>query len=94
MHERPLLLSVQVDQEAIRSEVRQRIEELVREVDAELVFWDAKELMRRTCMSWNFIQQQFFFDPRFPKFKIGNKWYFPARESKEFLLRWIKEQAR
>lgn len=94
MHERPLLLSVQVDQEAIRSEVRQRIEELVREVDAELVFWDAKELMRRTCMSWNFIQQQFFFDPRFPKFKIGNKWYFPARESKEFLLQWIREQGR
>lgn len=94
MRERPLLLSVQVDQEAIRSEVRQRIEELVREVDAELVFWDAKELMRRTCMSWNFIQQQFFFDPRFPKAKIGNKWYFPAKEAREFLLNWIREKGR
>lgn len=88
------ILSIQIDEAAVREEVRKRVEELVREADAELVFWDAKELMRRTCMSWNFIQQQFFFDPRFPKRKVGNKWYFPAKETREFLLQWLSEQTR
>lgn len=56
-------------------------------------FWDTKELKRRTCMSWSFIQEQFFFDPRFPKFKVNSKWLFPAKEAEEFLLKWIKEQS-
>lgn len=88
------MLQVQIDEFAVHEEVRRQVAEKLKEADTELVFWDAKELMRRTCMSWNFIQQQFFFDPRFPKFKIGNKWYFPARETREFLLRWLKEQKR
>lgn len=86
------MLTVQIDEAAVQEQIRQRIAELVKEVDAEYVFWDAKELMKRTCMSWNFIQQQFFFDSRFPKFKVGNKWYFPAKETREFLLKWIREQ--
>lgn len=90
----PRMLTVQINEAEVREEIRRQVAEKLKEADTELVFWDAKELMRRTCMSWNFIQQQFFFDPRFPKFKIGNKWYFPARETREFLLRWLKEQKR
>jgi len=86
------MLTVQINESEVKQLVRERITELVKEIDAEYVFWDAKELMKRTCMSWNFIQQQFFFDPRFPKFKVGNKWYFPARETREFLLRWLAER--
>lgn len=86
------MLTVQIDEAEVKQIVREKIDELVKEIDAEYVFWDAKELMRRTCMSWNFIQQQFFFDPGFPKFKVGNKWYFPARETREFLLRWLAER--
>ena len=88
------MLTVQVNEAQVREEIRRRIAELVKEVDAEYVFWDTKELIRRTCMSWNFIQQQFFYDPRFPKAKIGSKWYFPARETREFLERWLAEQMR
>jgi phage pi2 protein 07 len=86
------MLQVQIDESAVREAIKKRIEEVIQQADADLVFWDAKELMRRTCMSWNFIQQQFFFDPRFPKVKVGNKWYFPAREAREFLEKWLREQ--
>lgn len=85
------MLSVQVDAQQVREMCKTRIDQLVKEADADLVYWDAGELMRRTCMSWNFIQDQFFFDERFPKFKIGKKWYFPAREAREFLEKWIRE---
>ncbi|WP_429373779.1 group-specific protein [Paenibacillus sp. DS2015] len=71
---------------------RERINTLIKEVDAEYVFWDSKELMKRTCMSWNTIQNTFFFDPRFIKHKVGTKWYFPVRETREFLEKWLREQ--
>jgi len=87
------LIAVQINEAEAKQLVRQRIAELVTEVEAELVFWDAAELKRRTCMSWNFIQEQFFFDKRFPKHKVGNKWYFPAKATREFLIQWLSEQA-
>jgi hypothetical protein len=86
------MISVQVNEEEVRQLYLKKLEEKIREVDAEMVFWDAKELQRRTCMSWNTIQQYFFFDPRFPKYKVGGKWYFPARETRAFLEQWLHEQ--
>jgi len=87
------LVKVAIDESEIKRLCRDRITELVKEVDAELVFWDSSELKKRTCMSWNTIQDLFFFDPRFPKRKIGGKWYFPARETREFLETWLSEQS-
>lgn len=86
------MLSISIDEKEVRSLLKAKIAEILKEADAEYVFWDAPELKRRTCMSWNFIQDQFFFDPRFPKRKVGSKWYFPARETKEFLETWLNEQ--
>jgi len=88
------MLTVQIDESAVQEEVRRQVAEALKSLDTDLVFWDAKELMRRTCMCWNTIQKQFFYDPRFPKAKIGTKWYFPAREAREFLEQWLREQMR
>ncbi|ARJ23001.1 hypothetical protein JFU03_10285 [Bacillus sp. TH44] len=78
---------MQIDERAIR---RLYLEKF-KEVDAEFVFWDTSELKKRTCMSWTTIQKEFFFDQRFQKFKVGGKWYFPAKEKKAFLLNWLTE---
>lgn len=86
------LINVEIDQKEVRNLYFEKLEEKIKEVDAELVFWDANELKKRTCMSWNTIQNTFFFHPDFPKFKIGQKWYFPAQEAKQFLLKWLKEK--
>lgn len=86
------MISVQVDEEQVVALAREKISEFVKQVDAEYVFWDRNELVKRTCMSWNFIQDQFFFDPRFPKRKVGSKWYFPAKETRSFLETWLSEQ--
>ncbi|MET3697416.1 hypothetical protein SAMN05877753_10612 [Bacillus oleivorans] len=86
------MIQVQIDEQEVRKMYLQKLEEKVKEIDAELVFWDASELKRRTCMSWNTIQKEFFFHPKFPKTKVGGKWYFPARQVKEFLLTWLNEQ--
>lgn len=86
------LLNIEIDQSEVRQLYLEKLQEKIKEVDSELVYWDANELKRRTCMSWNTIQERFFFDPRFPKFKIGGKWYFPADKAKSFLLLWLEEQ--
>jgi hypothetical protein len=83
---------VQVDDQQVKQLYLEKIEEKMKELDAELVFWDRKELLKRTCMSWNFIMEKFFMDPRFPKHKVGAKWYFPAQETKAFLIKWLSEQ--
>lgn len=81
-----------IDQNEVKELYLQKLEERIKEVDSELVFWDANELKRRTCMSWNTIQEKFFFDSRFPKHKVGGKWIFPAEKAKKFLLEWLEEQ--
>lgn len=88
------MVNVQIDEQEVRTIFLQKLEEKLKEVDAELVFWDTAELKRRTCLSWTTIQERFFFDPRFPKFKVGTKWVFPAREAQKFLLTWLSEQPR
>lgn len=88
------MLNIEIDENEVRNLYLEMLEEKIREVDAEMVFWDANELKRRTCLSWNTIQDKFFYDPRFPKFKVGQKWMFPAEETKKFLLQWLREQPR
>lgn len=85
-------IQVSVDEAEFRKILKQKIAEMLQEHDAELVYWDAKELKRRTCMSWNSIQTTFFFDPDFPRRKIGAKWYFPARATRAFLEEWLDKQ--
>ncbi|MBP1905298.1 hypothetical protein J2Z32_001926 [Paenibacillus turicensis] len=86
------VVSVVVNESEVVKQLKQKLAEIIKDYDAELVFWDSKELMKRTCMSWNFIQEQFFYDPRFKKKKVNSKWLFPARETREFLELWLSEQ--
>lgn len=86
------MLTVQVNTAETKELIKRQIADLVKEVDAEMIFWNSNELMRRTCMSWNTMQDTFFNDPRMPKRKVGGKWYFPARETRAFLEQWILEQ--
>lgn len=83
------MLNVQIDEQEAKEIYLDKVEEHIKRFDAELLFWDSKELKKRTCMSWNTIQDLFFFDPDFPKCKVGGKWYFPAGETKRFLLNWL-----
>lgn len=86
------MFKIEVDESEIANMIREQVSKVVQQIDNELVYWDTAELKRRTCMSWNTIQDNFFFDPRFPKHKVGTKWYYPVRELRIFLEQWIKEQ--
>ncbi|RXZ02120.1 group-specific protein [Fictibacillus sp. S7] len=85
----PKLIEVQVDEEAIKRMYHEAIERRIEKLENDLVYWDSNELKRRTCMSWNTILNNFFFEKDFPKIKVGGKWYFPATETKKFLTQWL-----
>lgn len=85
------MLEIKVDQQKIEDLYMKEIKNRLDQLDKQTLFWDGKELAKQTKMSWNTIQDHFFFHPEFPKFKIGGKWYFPAREAEHFLLKWLEE---
>jgi phage pi2 protein 07 len=86
------MIDIQVDEQELRQLYLEKLEEKMKEVDKDLVFWDSNELKRRTCLSWNTILKEFFYDPRFPKYKVGGKWMYPAEKTKNFLLQWLEER--
>lgn len=86
------MLTVKVDEREVKQVLREEVQARIKAADMDLVFWDRNELERRTCLSWNNIQEKFFFDVRFPKHKVGGKWLFPAEKTKAFLLEWLEEQ--
>lgn len=86
------MIQVHVDEQAVEQLYLQAINNRLDEIDKKLVFWDSSDLKRCTRMSWNTIQDNFFHEPDFPKVKVGGKWYFPAKETEEFLNKWLKER--
>lgn len=86
------MLNIQLDEKAIESKFLEELRKHLVQIEKRCTFWDMKELMKQTNMGENSIKEKFFFDSRFPKHKVGGKWYFPGVECERFLLEWIKEQ--
>jgi hypothetical protein len=88
------MIDIKLNEDELRKLYIEKIENHLYNFDMERTLWDSKELCRQTCMSWSTIQREFLYDKRFIKFKVGNKWKFPAKEAKEFIRMWIKEQSK
>lgn len=87
-------IKVEIEESVVEEMLLSQIKKKVEQIERRHVFWDINELCKQTCMSFNNIRDKFFYDPRFPKYKVGGKWVIPAKECEEFLLQWIKEQPR
>ncbi|MED4455941.1 group-specific protein [Metabacillus fastidiosus] len=84
------MIAIQIDQKELTELYMNEIRKSIERLEQDMTFWDAKELKRQTNMSWNSIQEFFFHDPDFPKFKVNQKWYFPAAECRAFLIKWAE----
>ncbi|MFF2015024.1 group-specific protein [Paenibacillus sp. NPDC058177] len=92
MSDESALVTINIDKSRVLIICRDEIKKLLNDIDNEYIFWDTRELKKRTCMSWNTIQDTFFFDARFLKHKVGGKWYYPVKETRNFLEQWLSEQ--
>lgn len=86
------MLTLEIDQEVIEREFKEELRKRLDQLEERVTIWDMKELQRQTNMSGNTIREWFFYDEQFPKYKVGNKWYFPAEECSQFLIEWLKRQ--
>lgn len=86
------MIEIKLDEYKLRKIYLKKLEEYIEKLDKEHLFWDSKDLVQQTRLCWDTIQKEFFYDPRFPKRKVGRKWIFPAKQTKEFLLTWLEEQ--
>jgi hypothetical protein len=86
------LFEIKVNEDEIKELYLSVLDKHIAKIEKETIFWDSKELRRQTKMCWNTIQNAFFFDPRFPKHKVGGKWFFHAAKTREFLDIWFEEQ--
>lgn len=84
------MITLKVGKDQLEILVREELKKKLIELEHRQTFWDTKDLKRQTCMSWNTILDNFFHDPAFPKAKIGGKWYYPAKETEEFLIGWLE----
>lgn len=92
--EKKSLISVEVDDEKLHQLFIQHIQEHLQNIETEPVFYTMHDLQRITGMSKGFIENTFFHEYRFKQIrrKVGRKWLFPAKETRDFLKQWIQEQ--
>lgn len=88
------MVTINLDKQEIEQRFAEELRKHLDEIEHRHTFWDMKELCRQTNMSETFIRETFFYDPRFPKYRVGKKWLMPAKECQEFLISWLKEQPR
>ncbi|RIJ63125.1 helix-turn-helix domain-containing protein [Rummeliibacillus sp. POC4] len=86
------MFQVQIDEQHVDEVLRNEIQKRLNEVQVKYTYWDMKDLCEQVKLCETTIKETFFYDKRFPKFKVGRKWLFPAEEAKQFLLQWAKEQ--
>ena len=86
------MLEIKIDENEVKRLYLQKLDEHMAKLDQETLFWSSEDLVKQTRLSWSTIQKEFFYDPRFIKYKLGRKWLFPAKETKEFLFNWIEER--
>lgn len=88
------MFNVHIDPLFAETILREEIQKNIEQVSIKTLFWDMKELCRQVQMSETFVKEQFFYNPDFPKFRVGKKWLMPAKQTEEFLLAWIAQQPR
>lgn len=83
---------ISINEDVMREMMQRAINEKAEEIAAEKMFWTMKELEENTNLCVNTIKIHFFYDPEFPKFKVGATWRFPVKQTKEYLEQWGEKQ--
>lgn len=57
----PAQLQVDIDEKAVKEYINEKIDNSIRKT---LFLWDVNEMVRQTCMSKSFLENEFLQDPR------------------------------
>lgn len=83
---------VSINEDVMRDMMQQEIQKQAEKIASEKLFWTVQELQEYTNMHIKTMKEYFFYDERFPKFKVGSTWRFPVALVKEYLTEWSLNQ--
>lgn len=73
--------------------LKKAAQETIEKVSLQLTFWNMEDLKRQTRIkSTATLKEHFFYDQKFPKFKIGRDWYFPVKETQAYLEKYALDE--
>lgn len=84
-------LHVDVDESEIRDYIREQLDNKIQSV---MLLWDVEEMVKRTCMSKTFLENEFLQDPRMKlleRRKEKGKRYWLYKESIEVIQQIMNE---
>lgn len=73
------MLTINIDESEVKKLCRERVEEIVKEVDAEYIFWDSTEL-KKNVYELNTIQDNFFLIHDFKRQRLVENGTFQFRK--------------
>lgn len=85
---------VQFDEKFVAEIIRQEMRKKLEGTLLTTTFWDMKELCRQVSLSETTVKETFFYEPDFPKFRVGKKWLINAKLAETFLMEWSSQQPR
>lgn len=81
-----------INEDLMREMMQQAVQEQAGKIAQEKIFWTVKELEEYANLCIDTMKKEFFYDPDFPKFKIGATWRFPVKKVKEYLDEWSTKE--
>ncbi len=78
-----------INEDLMREMMQQAVQEQAEKIAQEKIFWTVQDY---TNMHIKTMKEHFFYDPDFPKFKIGATWRFPVTKVKEYLDEWSTKE--
>ena len=81
-----------INEDLMREMMQQAVQEQAEKIAQEKIFWTVKELEEYANLCIDTMKKEFFYDPDFPKSKIGATWRFPATKVTAYLDTWSQEQ--
>ncbi|MBO1005644.1 hypothetical protein ACFSKI_18995 [Pseudogracilibacillus auburnensis] len=84
-------IHVDVDQKEVRKYINNKLDEILHET---LFTWDVNEMIKQTCMSKSFLEEEFLHDPRMrilERRKEKGKRYWFYKESLEVMKQIMEE---
>lgn len=87
-------VKMQIDDDALEQQILKQIDEKMKVIGMDKLFYSLDDLMQITSFSKGHIMNTFFDDFRFKQIrrKVGRKWVFPVAETNQFLKKWVTEQ--
>ena len=85
------MINVEIDQEMLKELYLQKVDERLKELDAEVFFMNSKQLATYLNLSWNTIADIFLYDDEFPSLRAGSKWLFNKKEVQAFMNKYYDE---